>query len=121
MADGEVKIDTKLDTSGIDKGIKDLKGKLDTAGNSIDAGAKKSKGFTSALKNINAGAITTAAGVAGVGVAVKKTVDALNDCEAAYKVQIKAEQSLSAPPKRPETAVLTPTAPAFITFLIACF
>ena len=99
MADGEVKIDTKLDTSGIDKGIKDLKGKLDTAGNSIDAGAKKSKGFTSALKNINAGAIATAAGVAGVGVAVKKTVDALNDCEKAYKVQIKAEQSLSAAAK----------------------
>ena len=94
MADGEVKIDTKLDTSGIDKGIKDLKGKLDTAGNSIDAGAKKSKGFTSALKNINAGAITTAAGVAGVGVAVKKTVDALNDCEAAYKVQRNAEIAL---------------------------
>lgn len=99
MADGEVKIDTKLDTSGIDKGIKDLKGKLDTAGNSIDAGSKKSKGFTSALKNINAGAIATAAGVAGVGVAVKKTVDALNDCEKAYKVQIKAEQSLSAAAK----------------------
>lgn len=99
MADGEVKINTKLDTSGIDKGIKDLKGKLDTAGNSIDAGAKKSKGFTSALKNINAGAIATAAGVAGVGVAVKKTVDALNDCEKAYKVQIKAEQSLSAAAK----------------------
>lgn len=94
MADGEVKIDTKLDTSGIDKGIKDLKGKLDTAGNSIDAGAKKSKGFTSALKNINAGAIATAAGVAGVGVAVKKTVDALNDCEAAYKVQRNAEIAL---------------------------
>lgn len=94
MADGEVKIDTKLDTSGIDKGIKDLKGKLDTAGNSIDAGAKKSKCFKSALKNINAGAITTAAGVAGVGVAVKKTVDALNDCEAAYKVQRNAEIAL---------------------------
>ena len=31
MADGEVKIDTKLDTSGLDKGLKDMKNKLDAA------------------------------------------------------------------------------------------
>ena len=94
MADGEVKIDTKLDTSGIDKGIKDLKGKLDTAGNSIDAGAKKSKGFADSLKGISTKAIASAGAVAGVAVAVKKTVDALNDCEAAYKVQRNAEIAL---------------------------
>ena len=27
MADGEVKIDTKLDNSGLDKGLKDMKNK----------------------------------------------------------------------------------------------
>lgn len=72
MADGEVKIDTKLDTSGLDKGIKDMKGKLDGAGKSIDAGAKKGKGFADQLKGISTTAVTTAAGIAGATVAIKK-------------------------------------------------
>lgn len=94
MADGEVKIDTKLDNSGLDKGLKDMKNKLDGAGKTIDAGAKKGKGFADNLKGISTGAVAAAAGVAGVAVAVKKTVDALNDCEAAYQVQRKAEIAL---------------------------
>lgn len=94
MADGEVKINTKLDTSGVDKGIKDLNKKLNDAGKTIDAGAKKNKSFASALKGISATAAGTAAGVAAVGVAVKKTVDALNDCAAAYRVQRRAEETL---------------------------
>ena len=32
MADGEVKINTKLDTSGLDKGLKDLKTSLKNLG-----------------------------------------------------------------------------------------
>ena len=94
MADGEVKIDTKLDTSGLDKGLKDMKNKLDGAGKTLDAGAKKGKGFADNLKGISSGAVASAGAVAGVAVAVKKTVDALNDCEAAYKVQLKAEIAL---------------------------
>lgn len=94
MADGEVKIETKLDTSGVDKGVKDLKTKLDGAGKNIDAGARKTNGLTSAFKGMNTGALATAAGVAGVAVAVKKTVDALNDCAAAYRVQQNAEEAL---------------------------
>ena len=94
MADGEVKIDTKLDTSGLDKGLNDMKNKLDGAGKTLDAGAKKGKGFADNLKNIKAGAVAAAGAVAGVAVAVKKTVDALNDCEAAYKVQRNAEIAL---------------------------
>lgn len=94
MADGEVKIDTKLDTSGLDKGLKDMKNKLDGAGKTLDAGAKKGKGFADNLKGISTGAVAAAAGVAGVAVAVKKTVDALNDCEKAYQVQRKAEIAL---------------------------
>ena len=35
MADGEIKINTKLDTTGLDKGIKDMQGKLDKAGKTI--------------------------------------------------------------------------------------
>lgn len=94
MADGEVKIDTKLDTSGVDKGLKDMKNKLDEAGKTIDAGTKKGKGFADSLKGISSKAVASAGAVAGVAVAVKKTVDALNDCEAAYKVQRNAEIAL---------------------------
>ena len=94
MADGEVKIDTKLDTSGLDKGLKDMKNKLNDAGNQADATAKKNKGLADSLKNLNAGTIATAAGFAGATAAIKKTVDALNDCEAAYKVQRNAEIAL---------------------------
>ena len=94
MADGEVKIDTKLDTSGLDKGLKDMKNKLDGAGKTIDEGAKKGKGFADSLKGISNKAVAAAGAVAGVSVAVKKTVDALNDCEAAYKVQRNAEIAL---------------------------
>lgn len=94
MADGEVKIDTKLDNSGLDKGLKDMKNKLDGAGKTIDAGAKKGKGFADSLKGISTKAVASAGAVAGVAVAVKKTVAALNDCEAAYKVQRNAEIAL---------------------------
>lgn len=94
MADGEVKIDTKLDNSGLNKGLKDMKNKLDGAGKTIDAGAKKGKGFADNLKAISTGAVAAAGTVAGVAVAVKKTVDALNDCAAAYRVQQNAEEAL---------------------------
>ena len=94
MADGEIKINTKLDTTGLDKGIKDMQGKLDKAGKTIDEGSKKSKGLTTSLGGLSKGAIAAGAAVAGVAVAVKKTVDALNDCEAAYQKQRKAETAL---------------------------
>jgi len=94
MADGEVKINTKLDTSGVDKGVKDLNKKLDDAGKSIDNAGKKSKSLNNNLGGMNKTALATAGAVAGVAVAVKKTVDALNDCEAAYKIQRNAEIAL---------------------------
>ena len=95
MADGEVKINTKLDTSGVDKGLKDLNKKLDDAGKSIDNAGKKSKTLNNNLGGMNKTALATAGAVAGVAVAVKKTVDALNDCEAAYKIQRNAEIALA--------------------------
>ena len=94
MADGEVKIDINLDTNGLDKALEELKKKLDEFGKTSDAGAKKGKGFADKLKGISSGAVASAGAVAGVAVAVKKTVDALNDCEAAYKVQRNAEIAL---------------------------
>lgn len=94
MADGEVKINTKLDTSGLDTGLKEMKNKLDGAGKQADAAAKKNKRLADNLKNLNVGTIATAAGFAGATAAIKKTVDALNDCEKAYQVQRKAEIAL---------------------------
>ena len=94
MADGEVKIDTKLDTSGVDKGIKDLNKKLGDAGKQADAAAKKNKSFADKLKGISTGAVAAAGTVAGVAAAVKKTVDVLNECAAAYRVQQNAEGAL---------------------------
>lgn len=122
MADGEVKIDTKLDTDGINEGLKDLKVKLNNlgveiekdtnkekdfnkelddtadaankAGTEIDKTKKKHKSFGDILKDVK-GKINgaTIAGTAAVA-AIKKTVDALNDCAAAYRVQQNAEQAL---------------------------
>ena len=95
MADGEIKIDAKLDNSGVEKGVDDLKKQIGSAGKQIDSAAKSTKTLSGGLAGISKSAITTAAGVAGVGVALKKTVDALNDCERAYKTQIKAENALA--------------------------
>ena len=94
VVDGEVKIDTKLDTSGVDKGVNDLKKKLNDAGKQIDDAGKKTKNLNTNLGGISKGAVAAAGAVAGVAVAVKKTVDALNDCERAYEVQRKAEIAL---------------------------
>ena len=94
MADGAVKIDTKLDTSGLEKALKDLQNQLDEDGKKLGEGAKKGKGFADNLKGISSRAVAAAGTVAGVAVAIKKTVDALNDCEAAYQVQRKAEIAL---------------------------
>ena len=95
MADGRVDIETKLDTSGVDKGVDDLKKQLSGAEKQINSATKSTKGLGGALAGISKSTIATAAGAAGVTVALKKTVDALNDCERAYKTQAKAENALA--------------------------
>ena len=94
MADGQITIDTKVDNSGLDKGLNDLKKKLDQTNKTVDEGTKKSKGLNESLKGMKAGALAATAGFAAAAVAVKKTVDALNDCSAAYRTQVKAETAL---------------------------
>jgi hypothetical protein len=108
MADGDVEVGTKLDTSGLDKGIKDMKAKLDGAGKSVE----KSSGNIGKLNTVlgeasgsaggfankigsaaAAGGQYVAAAVAAIAV-TKKTVDALNECAKAYRVQANAEQAL---------------------------
>lgn len=94
MADGEVKINAKLDSSELDKGLKDMKGKLDNAGKSIDNGSKKTEGLNKSFKGLNTGVLKAAGGFALAATAIKKTVDVLNDCAAAYEQQRKAETAL---------------------------
>ena len=94
MADGEVKIDIKLDTDGLEKALKDLQNKLDEAGKKLGEGAKKGKGFADKLKGISSEALASAGAVVSVAAAVKKTVAALNECAAAYRVQKNAEEAL---------------------------
>ena len=49
MADGEVKINTKLDTSGLDKGLKDLKTSLKNLGVETSKTTKEQKDFNNEL------------------------------------------------------------------------
>ena len=122
MVDGEVKIDTKLDTSGLDKGLKDLKvslqnlgvetsketkeqddfnksledtkEKAEEAGEAVEKSTKKNKNLGDIFKTVKSKIKATTIGGVAATVAIKKTVDALNDCEAAYKVQRNAEIAL---------------------------
>lgn len=109
MADGEVKIDTKLDTSGLDKGLKDMKNKLDGAGNDINKNSSTTKkfgmvlneasgsasGFADKISNVSAaGGPYVAAAVAAIA-ATKKIGETMRDCTETYKVQERAEMALA--------------------------
>ena len=94
MADGKITIDTKLDNSGLDKGLKDLNKKLKDTEKEIDSSTKKNKTLNDSLKGIKVSTAAATAGFAAAAVAVKKTVDALNACSAAYRTQQKAETAL---------------------------
>lgn len=90
MADGKIEIETKIDDSGIDKGVKGVSKKLQSIGNS------------STLKGLaNIGAT-----VSGIGVAFKVVTNAIGKASAAVKEyidlankQIKSETQLEAAAK----------------------
>lgn len=94
MADGEIRINTKIDESGLDKGLKDIDGKLKNSSKSFESANKGSKSFAENLKSIGAKGAAVAGGVGLAVGALKKTVDVLNDCAAAYRVQENAEKAL---------------------------
>ena len=80
MSDGSIKIDTEIDTKGVDKGLKNLDSKLKT-------GKKSSDNFL--------GSFTKFAAVgAGAAIALNKVVKTIGEMTDAYKVQIKAETQL---------------------------
>jgi hypothetical protein len=82
MSDGHINIDTKIDETGLDKGLGSVDKKL--------KGVEKTTGST-AKSFVNLGLK-----VAGAAAAVKVAADVVNDLTNAYKTQIKAETQLEA-------------------------
>lgn len=108
MADGEVKIDTKLDTSGLDKGLRSVKNKLNNTSKDLNKGAKTVNGlktafnetggaassFASKMGSVAESGGTVAAGITAAILAAKKYIETLKQANEAYKVQEKAESAL---------------------------
>ncbi|WP_147613008.1 hypothetical protein [Treponema pectinovorum] len=109
MADGEVKIDTKIDESGVDKGLSSIKNKLNKSSKDIGKNSKSLNGLKSAFNEAGSSAsgfaskmqgIATSGGAVGVAltsavVAAKKIIQTLKEANEAYKVQEKAEKALA--------------------------
>ena len=106
--DGEVRIKTEIDNTNLDKGLKDVKKKVEKTSKELDKGSKTTKAlkvafdetggaassFASQMGSIaSAGGPAAAAIVAGVGV-LKKYIQTLQEANEAYKVQEKAERAL---------------------------
>ena len=92
--DGEIKIGTKIDESGLDKGLKNVKGKVNNAAKDMNKGAKAASSFTQKMGGIATSGVAAAAGIAGAVVAAKKFIDTMKEANEAYKVQEKAEKAL---------------------------
>lgn len=106
--DGEIRISTKIDESGVDKGLKSVKGKVNNAAKDMNKGTKATNTLKVAFNEAGGAAATftqkmsgiaTSGGVAAAGItaavaAAKKYIDTLKDATEAYKVQEKAEKAL---------------------------
>ena len=109
MADNEVTIKTKIDESGVDKGLKSVKGKVNNAAKDMNKGAKATNalktalnetggaasGFANKMTSAAASGGAVAAGVTAAVVAAKKFIDTLQQANEAYKTQEKAEKALA--------------------------
>lgn len=94
MADGEVRIESKLDNSNVDKGLKELQSKINDIWKAINSSARPVKDYNNSISSIGFNSLKTAAGLGSLTLAAKKTVDIINDCTAAYKTQLAAETKL---------------------------
>jgi hypothetical protein len=108
MADGEVKIDTKLDTSGLDKGLRNVKNKVNKSTKDIGKGTKSTNALKTAFNETGGaassfasrmGSVASSGGAVAVGIttailAAKKFIETLKQADEAYKVQEKAESAL---------------------------
>lgn len=106
--DGEVRIGTQLDTAGLDKGLKEVKSKVNNTAKDMGKGTKATNAlktafnetggaassFTSKMGSLASSAGPVAAGLTVAVMAVKKFIEGLKAANEAFKVQEKAEKAL---------------------------
>lgn len=106
--DGEVRIGTQLDTAGLDKGLKEVKSKVNNTAKDMGKGTKATNtlktafnetggaasGFASKMGSLANSAGPVAAGLTVAVMAVKKFIEGLKAANEAFKVQEKAEKAL---------------------------
>ena len=106
--DGEVRIRTEIDNSGLEKGLKDAKKKVNDAAKDMSKGAKAANalktafnetggaasGFASQMGSIASAGGPVAAGITAAVMVTKKYIETLKAANEAYKVQEKAEKAL---------------------------
>lgn len=107
--DSEVNIGTKVDESGLDKGLKSVKNKVNNAAKDMNKGAKATNAlktafnetggaassFASKMGSVASSGGAVAAGITAAILAAKKYIETLKQANEAYKVQEKAENALS--------------------------
>ena len=106
--DSEVNIGTKVDESGLDKGLKSVKNKVNNAAKDMNKGAKATNALKTAFNETGGAASSfadkmgsvaesggaVAAGIIAAIMAAKKYIETLKQANEAYKVQEKAESAL---------------------------
>lgn len=106
--DSEVNIGTKVDESGLDKGLKSVKNKVNNAAKDMNKGAKATNSlktafnetggaassFASKMGSVASSGGAVAAGITAAILAAKKYIETLKQANEAYKVQEKAESAL---------------------------
>lgn len=106
--DGEVNIGTKVDESGLDKGLRSVKNKVNNTSKDLNKGAKAVNGLKTAFNETGGaaagfaskmGSVATSGGGVAVAItaavmAAKKYIETLKKANEAYEVQEKAEKAL---------------------------
>ena len=107
--DSEVNIGTKVDESGLDKGLKSVKNKVNNAAKDMNKGAKATNALKTAFTQTGGAASSfadkmgsvaesggaVAAGIIAAIMVAKKYIEALKQANEAYEVQEKAENALA--------------------------
>ena len=106
--DGEITIGTKVDESGLDKGLRSVKNKANATSKDLNKGAKATSalktafnetggaaaGFAGKMESVATNGGAVAAGITAAILAAKKYIETLKQANEAYKVQEKAESAL---------------------------
>ena len=107
--DNEVNIGTKIDESGLDKGLRNVKDKVNKTAKDINKGTKATNAlktafnetggaassFASKMESVASSGGAVAAGITTAILAAKKCIETLKQANEAYKVQTKAENALA--------------------------